>query len=277
MSRPHPIDLDGAAALITGAGSGIGKACALALSRRGTSIVVADIDASRSVAVADEITAEGGRSIPLWCDVTSLGDLQSARDRCLEEFGRVDIVMNNVGVLSVGPAESIPIEEWQRAIDINIMGVVRANAVFLPIFMEQRRGHIINTASMAGLLPYGYDRLPYVATKHAIVGMSESLALYLAPHGVNVSCLCPAGVATNIVEQMTFFGGATTVVQTPPLPMVTADVVGDLVVDAIVSQRFMILTAPEARADVIALATDPDAYLLEYSSAEQAKRSRSKG
>ena len=93
-----------------------------------------------------------------------------------------------------------------RVVDINLMSVVRSLTVFLPSLLGQGSGHIVNTASTAGLFPYGYDRLPYTTTKHAIVGLSESLAVYLRPRGIGVSCFCPAGVMTNIVEQITFYG-----------------------------------------------------------------------
>ena len=199
------IDLSNAVAVITGAGSGVGRATAHSFARRGTRVVVTDIDADRAATVATEL---GDLGVAVRCDVTSLEDLEAARDIALERFGRVDVVMNNVGVLAVGPVEAIPLEAWQRSIDVNLLGVVRSNLVFLPLLLAQGAGHVVNTASTAGLLPYGFDRLPYTATKHAIVGLTESLALYLRPRGIGVSCLCPAGVKTNIVEQITFYGDA---------------------------------------------------------------------
>jgi NAD(P)-dependent dehydrogenase (short-subunit alcohol dehydrogenase family) len=199
------IDLSKSVAIITGAGSGIGRATALSLARRGTRVVVTDIDGDRAAAVAVEL---GDHGVAMRCDVTSLEDLEAARDVALERFGRVDLVMNNVGVLAVGPVEAIPLEAWQRSIDINLLGMVRSNLVFLPLLLSQGSGHIVNTASTAGLLPYGFDRLPYTATKHAVVGLTESLALYLRPRGIGVSCLCPAGVKTNIIEQITYYGEA---------------------------------------------------------------------
>ena len=95
----------------------------------------------------------------------------------------------------------MPDEAWIRTIDINLLSIARSNRVFLPLLIEQGRGHVINTASASGLLGYGFDRLPYVATKHAIVGLSEALAIYLGPKGIGVTCLCPSGVITNILEQ----------------------------------------------------------------------------
>ena len=105
-----------------------------------------------------------------------------------------------------GTGRRHPAEAWQRVIDINLMLWCVSLTVFLPGLLEQGSGHIVNTASTAGLFPYGFDRLPYTTTKHAIVGLSESLAVYLRPRGIGVSCFCPAGVMTNIMEQITFYG-----------------------------------------------------------------------
>jgi NAD(P)-dependent dehydrogenase (short-subunit alcohol dehydrogenase family) len=251
------VDLSSAIAVITGAGSGIGRATAHSLARRGTRVVVTDIDADRATTVAAEI---GEQATALRCDVTSLADLEAARDLARDRFGRVDVVMNNVGVLAVGAVEDIPLEAWQRIVDINLLGIVRSNRVFLPELLGQGSGHIVNTASTAGLLPYGFDRLPYTATKHAVVGLSESLALYLRPRGIGVTCLCPAGVATNIVEQITFYGDPRPP-RGPSFPVVDADGVGELVAEAIAADRFLVLTAPDAASELRERAADIDAYL----------------
>ncbi len=256
------IDLKGAAAVITGAGSGIGRAAAHAFARRGASVVVTDIDGDRAATVADELGKQG---VAATCDVTSVADLEAARDLALQCFGRIDLVMNNVGVLAVGPVEAIPLDAWQRIIDINLLGVVRSNLVFLPLLLEQGSGHIVNTASTAGLLPYGFDRLPYTATKHAVVGLSESLWLYLRPRGIGVSCLCPAGVATNIIEQITFYGDAAAP-RGPSFPIVDAETVGELVADGVAEGRFLILTAAQAADELRMLGADVDAYLSNLAS-----------
>ena len=255
------VDLSSAVAVVTGAGSGIGRASAIALAKRGARIVVSDIDGDRALAVADTI---GGSAVGLACDVTRMADLEAARDLALDRFGSVDVVMNNVGVLAVGAVEDIPLDAWQRIIDVNLLGIVRSNLVFLPVLLGQGRGHIVNTASTAGLLPYGYDRLPYTTTKHAVVGLSESLALYLRPKGIGVTCLCPAGVVTNIVEQITFFGPPRTP-RSPSLPLSDADTVGELVADAIAEDRFLVLTAPEVAGELRERARDVDAYVFRLS------------
>jgi NAD(P)-dependent dehydrogenase (short-subunit alcohol dehydrogenase family) len=225
---------------------------------------VTDIDADRATSVTAEL---GGQGVAARCDVTSTSDLEAVRDIAIERYGRVDVVMNNVGILAVGPVEAIPLEAWQRVIDINLLGLVRSNLVFLPLLIGQGSGHIVNTASTAGLLPYGFDRIPYTATKHAIVGLSEALALYLRPRGIGVSCLCPAAVATNIMEHISFYGEPVPP-KRPPWPIVPADAVGELVADGVSQGRFLILTAPEVGDEVRAHGEDVDAYLFRASSEE---------
>ena len=197
-----PLELTGAAAVLTGAGSGIGRACALSLAARGASVAVSDLDGDRADETASLVEAAGGTGVALRVDVAEQADLEALRDGCLTAFGRLDVVMNNVGVLAMGAPESLPLEAWQRVVDLNLLSIARSNVVFLPHLIEQGRGHVVNTASASGLLAYGYDRLPYVSTKHAVVGLSEALALYLAPKGVGVSCLCPSGVITISLEQI---------------------------------------------------------------------------
>jgi NAD(P)-dependent dehydrogenase (short-subunit alcohol dehydrogenase family) len=251
------IELRDAVAVVTGAGSGIGRAAAHAFARRGARVVVTDIDGDRAEAVAGELA---DRAVAARCDVTETADFEAVRDLALDRFGRVDLVMNNVGILAVGPVEAIPLDAWQRVVDVNLLGLVRSNLVFLPLLLAQGSGHVVNTASTAGLLPYGHDRMPYTATKHAVVGLSEAMALALRPRGVGVSCLCPAGVATNIVEQITFYGEPAAP-RGPKFPVLDADAVGELVADGVARDRFLILTAPEAADELRERGADLDAYL----------------
>ena len=139
---------------------------------------------------------------------------------------------------------------------------MRANQVFLPVLLEQGHGHVVNTASTNGLFSYSSDRLPYTATKAAIVGLSEALALYLKPRGVGVTCLCPGPVATNIVESIAFHGGLSGV-RGPDLPILDPSVVGEQVVDAVRTDRFLLLTHPQVHDILVRRAADPDAFLAE--------------
>ena len=263
-----PFDLLGSVAVITGAGSGIGRATAISFARRGARLAVSDIDAARADETASLARDAGADVIAVPVDVASTDDFERLRDRCLDEFGRVDVVMNNVGVLAMGPPETIPVEAWQRTLDLNLISVARSNLVFLPLLLAEGRGHIVNTASASGLLAYGYDRLPYVASKHALVGVSEALALYLGPHGIGVTCVCPSGVATNIVEQISVHGSSTSMPRAPDHPIVEADVVGELVADAVRDGTFLVLTVPEIAIELRDRADDIEGYLRRLLSRE---------
>lgn len=262
------IEIEGGVGAITGAGSGIGRATAIELARRGMRLVVSDVLGERAAETASLIDDLGGEAVGIRVDVTDLADLEALREACLGRFGGLDLVMNNVGVIAMGPPESLPLSEWQRVIDINLLGIVRSNLVFLPHLIEQHRGHVINTASVSGLLAHGFDRLPYVTTKHAVVGMTESLAFYLRPQGVGVTCLCPSGVATNIVEQISFFGSPTRP-RAPDHPIVDAEVVGRLVADAVEDERFLVLTVPEVVDELVERATDIERYVRDRSRPEE--------
>jgi NAD(P)-dependent dehydrogenase (short-subunit alcohol dehydrogenase family) len=261
MSDLAPFELDGAAAVVTGGGSGIGRAIARELAARGARVLVTDVDDQRAATVATEIRDAGGIAAAQRLDVAQADDFVAARDRALADFGSVDVVVNNVGVMAAGLPEVIPVEEWQRVLDVNVLGVVRSNEVFLPLLIDQGRGHVVNTASATGILNYSYDRGPYAASKAAVVMISEGLFLYLRQHGVGVSCLCPAGVVTNIVEQIRFFGEQVPL-RAPDFPVVEAHVAGERVADAIERRQFLVLTADEARDDLRRKGDDRDAYLL---------------
>jgi NAD(P)-dependent dehydrogenase (short-subunit alcohol dehydrogenase family) len=256
--------LQGKVALITGGGSGIGRGTALALAAAGTHVVVTDVDEARAKEAAGEATAAGAEAVGMRLDVDQQSDFEAARDLMLERFGRVDIVMNNVGVLAVGLPEHIPMSEWERIVSTNLLSVVRSNATFLPPLLEQGSGHIVNTASTAGLYAYAYERLPYSATKAAVIALSEALALYLRPRGIGVTCLCPGAVMSNIQQQMRFSG--------PPVKLrspgkglapATPEVVGQQVRDAILEDRFLLLTHPQLHETLVRRAEDPDGFLAE--------------
>lgn len=255
-------DLRGRVAVITGGGSGIGRATALAFAREGAVPVIADVDAERAHAVEEEALALGAQAVGVRCDVTSEPDLAAVRDDALERFGRVDIVMNNVSVIPIGRPESLPMEAWQRAIDVNLLSIVRSLHVFLPRFLERGSGHVVNTASTAGLFAYAFERLPYTATKAGVVAVSEALALYLRPKGVGVTCLCPGPVSTNIVEQIQFHDEVP--INSPlDLEVLDAAVVGDMVVDAVRHDRFLVLTHEVVHDVLVRRAQDPEGFLAE--------------
>ena len=264
--------LEGRVAVITGGGSGIGRGTALALARANAIPIVVDIDGDRARAVEDEARQLGVDAVGVACDVTRDDDVVSLRDLALERFGRADIVMNNVSVIPIGRPETLPMSEWQRAIDVNLLATVRSLQVFLPVFLERREGHVVNTASTAGLFAYAYERLPYTATKAAVVAVSEALALYVRPRGIGITCLCPGPTATNIVEQIRFHDEVP--LNSPgDLEIMDAETVGQLVVDAIRADTFLLLPHGDAVHDILVRrAQDPEAFLVGQIAALSAKQ-----
>ncbi|SPM41244.1 NADP-dependent 3-hydroxy acid dehydrogenase YdfG [Mycobacterium numidiamassiliense] len=245
--------------VITGAASGIGRAIAHALADRGAHIVAVDLDDDGVRALADEL---GTTALAHRADVSDPDAFQGVRTATLQRFGRADVVVNNVGVLTNGLPQDIPVAEWQRILDINLMSVVRSNAAFVPLLLEQGRGHLVNTASFAGLFTYAYDRMPYAATKAAIVQISEGLAIYLRPKGIGVTLLCPGPVLTNIAAAVPTFGGGAPL-RTPgeQFELLDPAPVGELVADAIVRNRFFVPTHPQVVDELRRRLDDWDAYI----------------
>jgi NAD(P)-dependent dehydrogenase (short-subunit alcohol dehydrogenase family) len=194
---------NGVNALIFGGAKGIGKAVAMEWARRGASLAVADIDEEAAGETASEIVAAGGKAVGIKADVLSEDSIAAAAGQARAKLGDIGIVMNNVGGMLNGHPEDIPFAEWHRIMDINYFAAVRGVQRFLPQFLERGSGHIVNTASFAGLYPYAASRVPYAAAKAAVIAMTENLAVYLEPKGIRVSCLIPGPVMTGVMESMT--------------------------------------------------------------------------
>lgn len=248
--------------VVTGGASGIGRGTARAFATRGAKVVVSDWDADGAEAVAKELEAGGAQAVSVRCDVTSDDSFAELRDRTLERFGTVDIVMNTVGAMTRGLMEHVPVSEWQRQFEANLLSVVRSSAAFVPLLTAQGSGHVINTASFAGLYTYAYDRMSYAATKAGVVQLSEGMSLYLRPKGVNVTLLCPGPVATNITANMPTFGPPTKT-RSPgaKFPVKSPEDVGHMVVDAVESNQFLLVTDDQVLAELQARAKDWDGYL----------------
>jgi NAD(P)-dependent dehydrogenase (short-subunit alcohol dehydrogenase family) len=254
--------LSGKVAIITGAASGIGRATALALSMRGTLVVVADIAADGANGVAQEIEAAGGKAMALPCDITHDDAFEALKAATLDRFGRVDIVMNNAGGLTRGLPDHVPLDEWRRVLDVNLLSMVRSNLAFLQHLIAQGSGHIVNTASFAGLMTYAFDRLAYSASKAAVVQISEGLAIYLRPQGIGVTVLCPGPVRTNIMSSLRTFGPPTdTRGPGSAFDLMEPADVGEQVADAILANRFMLPTHANVRDYLIERAGDWDGFI----------------
>jgi NAD(P)-dependent dehydrogenase (short-subunit alcohol dehydrogenase family) len=168
--------------------------------------------------------------------------------------------MSNVGVIAKGLPLEIPMDAWSSIVDVNLLGTMRVLRAFLPSLLEQGSGHVVTTGSTAGLFPYAFDRLPYVVTKAGVVALTESLALYLRPRGIGVTCFSPAGVVTNIVEQVREYGPPTPI-RTPPVPLITAEQAAELVVDGILQDRLFVTSHPAVQSLVVRHASDRDEFV----------------
>ena len=194
------MELAGKTAVITGGASGIGLATAKKLAQSGARLVLGDIEGETLASVVEAFHVENIPAIGLVTDVTKEEDIDALRDAALAEFGAIHVVFNNAGVAS-GAAIGTPNKVWQWVIDVDLFGVVYGVNAFLPLLLEQNEGHIVNTASLAGL--GGAPGMgPYCAAKFAVVGLSESLfhELALRESNVGVSVLCPGFVRTRIHE-----------------------------------------------------------------------------
>jgi NAD(P)-dependent dehydrogenase (short-subunit alcohol dehydrogenase family) len=187
-------------AVVTGGGSGIGRALVLALAREGARVVVADVDEGAMDGVAREARALGVDALTVRTDVTELGQVQALAERAWQAFGGVHVLCNNAGVALWGGLEQATHRDWQWVLGVNLWGVIHGIEAFVPrMIAAGEPGHIVNTASMAGLIA-SQGLGVYNTSKYAVVGLSETLAKDLKPHRIGVSVLCPMGVQTRIRE-----------------------------------------------------------------------------
>ncbi len=198
---PDDTHYQGRVAIITGAASGIGKALAGALARRGATVVLADIDEAGAKAAADALAAgPPGRVSGVALDVTDAEAVASLVERVAQDHGHLDFLFNNAGIAVAGPVSELTLAHWNRTIDVNLRGVVHGVVAAYPIMIRQGRGHIVNTASLAGLLPSPM-LTAYGMTKHGVVSLSESLRMEAAEHGVRVSVVCPGVIDTPLLDK----------------------------------------------------------------------------
>ncbi len=190
------MDLRGAVAVVTGASSGFGELTAKLLAKEGASVVLAARRVERLEALAAEIEGRGGRALAVKCDVTEIADLQGLRDRVDEAFGRCDVLINNAGIPGGGRFEDLSLEQIERVIRVNLLGVLFGTKAFLPMMLDRRRGHIVNVASLAGRYATPGASV-YSASKHGVVAFSEALYYELGPRGILVTSVNPGFAATE--------------------------------------------------------------------------------
>lgn len=272
------MEISGRVAVVTGGASGIGRALCLALARHGAAAVgVSDTDGPGAAAVAAEITAGGTAALAVTADVASEPAVQDLAARAEKELGRIDLFFSNAGIIVAGGIE-VPDEAWSRIWAINVQSHVYVARAVLPGMLARGRGHLVVTASAAGLLTQ-LGSAPYAVTKHAAVAFAEWLSITYGDRGIGVSCLCPQAVSTNLgATSMREVGGLV-----PPAPpagavpsaagggsvsrqasvdgVLTPEQVAGSVLAAVAGDRFLILPHPEVATYELRRATDRDRWL----------------
>lgn len=195
-------------ALVTGAGSGIGQATSLAFAERGAHLVICDIDEAGLAATAERLRGLGAEVLSERVDVADAEAMERFAERVHARIPAVDLLMNNAGIGIGARFLETPLDQWQRIVSINLMGVVHGNRCFVPRMIERGRGgHVVNVASAAGFMATQL-LAAYSATKFAVVGLSEALREEFAPHGIGVTALCPGLIDTPITRNTRMFGVA---------------------------------------------------------------------
>ena len=185
--------------LITGSGSGIGKASALRFAAEGATVVVNDLNAEQGQGTVDEIAAAGGKAAFYQADVTNPEQVKAMVERIVEDHGRIDVLFNNAGVSGVGMLHEVEPEAWDRVVNINIRGVFLPSKYVLPHMMEQKSGSIINMSSCIAEIGLA-KRASYSATKGAVLALTKSMQVDYAPYNIRVNALLPGTILTPFVE-----------------------------------------------------------------------------
>jgi len=195
-------NIAGKVVVITGASSGLGEATARRLAAEGALVVLGARRADRITALAAEIEAGGGKALAVVTDVTRQADVQSLVDAAVKAFGRIDVMINNAGLMPHSPLERCKVEDWERMVDVNIKGVLYGIAAALPYMKEQKSGHFINVSSVAGH-KISKGGAVYSATKHAVRALSEGLRQEVKAYNIRTTIISPGAVATELPNSAT--------------------------------------------------------------------------
>jgi NAD(P)-dependent dehydrogenase (short-subunit alcohol dehydrogenase family) len=194
-----PGTLQSKIAIVTGAASGIGRAAALLFAREGALVAVVDLDQNGAMQVADQISSSGGRAIFVTADVSRLQDCQRVVERTVAEFGRIDIIFNNAGIIRRATVVDLSEEDWDRVMGVNLKSVFLMSHFVVPRMLQAGGGSIINTASGWGLAG-GAKAAVYCASKGAVVLMTKAMAVDHGPQNIRVNCICPGDTDTGMLR-----------------------------------------------------------------------------
>ncbi|MFN7952762.1 MAG: SDR family NAD(P)-dependent oxidoreductase [bacterium] len=235
-------------AIVTGGASGIGRALAIQLAAAGARVVVADVDGRAAHAVAASIEGAGSRAEAAVLDVSDASAVRALVEDVAARHGALDYLFNNAGILIAGPLEAMSAAQWSRIVGVNLLGVVHGVQAAYPLMLRQRRGHIVNTSSIAGLAPTPWTAA-YAMTKHAIVGLSTSLWGEAADKGVRVSVVCPGFIDTAIFRTGTYLSGsAKSLFEAIGFKPTPADEAARIILRGVAANRAVIVVTRSARA-----------------------------
>jgi NAD(P)-dependent dehydrogenase (short-subunit alcohol dehydrogenase family) len=233
-------------AIVTGGASGIGRAIGAELVRRGGRVVLADIDGERA-AEAAALMQPAGAARGARTDVTDAGAVAELVEETAREHGRLDLLFNNAGIVAFGEVRDMPLADWYAMIDVNLRGVVHGVAAAYPLMIRQGSGHIVNTASAAGLGPTPAGTC-YAATKHAVVGLSTSLRAEAVRFGVRVSVVCPGFVDTPIKHRAKYLNtDYETALRDFPFRLHSAEALAVAVLRGVARNKAIVVFTPFAR------------------------------
>lgn len=194
-------NIKGKVVVITGASSGLGEATARLLSSEGATVVLAARRADRIKALADTLNVRGAKALAISTDVANQLQVRDLVEKTVETYGKIDVMLNNAGLMPLAPLEELKIDEWDKMIDVNLKGVLYGIAAALPHMKKQRSGHIINVSSV-----YGHKLGPaatvYCATKHAVRALSEGLRQEVKPYNIRTTVISPGAVATELLDHI---------------------------------------------------------------------------
>src|SRR5437773_10842648 len=195
-------NIEGKVIVITGASSGLGEAAARYLTSKSAIVALGARRVDRIQSLANELNGRGGKALAIATDVTKYDQVKALVDAAVQTYGRLDVIINNAGLMPQSPLERLKIDEWNQMIDVNIKGVLYGIAAALPYMKQQKSGHIINVSSVAGhkVRPPG---TVYAATKHAVLALSEGLRQEVKPYHIRTTVISPGAVATELPNSTT--------------------------------------------------------------------------